>query len=127
MAARLPVANAGPSQSPGDRQLEDRTSPQAIPWKRISVEAGAIVASILLAFAIDAWWLERQERGFEQETMAALLDEFLDHRSEPAIRERIFNDPEFLTILEIRHGFLSHTIGEIEDLIDATDSIIEKI
>ncbi len=29
---------------------------QRIPWKRLSAEAAAIVASILLAFAIDAWW-----------------------------------------------------------------------
>jgi len=29
------------------------------PWKRIAVEAVAIVASILLAFAIDAWWENR--------------------------------------------------------------------
>ena len=32
-----------------------------IPWKRILVEAAAIVASILLAFAIDAWWETRRE------------------------------------------------------------------
>ena len=34
------------------------TETQKIPWKRISVEAAASVASILLAFAIDAWWEE---------------------------------------------------------------------
>jgi len=34
---------------------------QKIPWKRISVEAAAIVASILLAFAIDAWWDDSQQ------------------------------------------------------------------
>ena len=36
-----------------------------IPWKRICVEAVTIVGSILLAFAIDAWWEERQERDAE--------------------------------------------------------------
>ena len=35
---------------------------QSIPWKRLSVEAAAIVVSILLAFAIDAWWDDRNER-----------------------------------------------------------------
>ena len=35
------------------------TETQNIPWKRLSVEAAAIVASILLAFAIDAWWENR--------------------------------------------------------------------
>ena len=38
------------------------TSASEIPWKRISVEAVAIVGSILLAFAIDAWWEKRQEQ-----------------------------------------------------------------
>jgi hypothetical protein len=28
---------------------------EKLPWKRLTVEAAAIVASILLAFAIDAW------------------------------------------------------------------------
>ncbi len=45
---------------------------QKIPWKRISVEAAAIVASILLAFAIDAWWDERQEQNRLADTLAGL-------------------------------------------------------
>ena len=32
-----------------------------IPWKRLTAEAIAIVASILLAFWIDAWWEQRVE------------------------------------------------------------------
>ena len=31
-----------------------------VPWTQIAVEAVAIVGSILLAFAIDAWWEEVQ-------------------------------------------------------------------
>ena len=38
------------------------SSAQAIQWKRLSVEAVAIVTSILLAFAIEAWWGERSEQ-----------------------------------------------------------------
>ena len=38
------------------------TNKQNISWKRLSIEAAAIVASILLAFAIDAWWDESQQR-----------------------------------------------------------------
>jgi len=34
---------------------------QTIQWKRLSAEAIAIVVSILLAFAIDAWWDERSD------------------------------------------------------------------
>lgn len=33
-----------------------------IPWRRISVEAAAIVVSILLAFGIDAWWEQEREQ-----------------------------------------------------------------
>jgi hypothetical protein len=36
------------------------TANENIPWKRLSVEVAAIVASILLAFAVDAWWNERE-------------------------------------------------------------------
>jgi len=36
-----------------------------IPWRRVFVEGGVIVGSILLAFGIDAWWERRQERERE--------------------------------------------------------------
>ncbi len=49
---------------------------QEIPWKRISVEAIAIVASILFAFGIDAWWGERLERSEEQVLLTRLSAEF---------------------------------------------------
>ena len=46
-----------------------------IPWPRIAVEGVAIVASILLAFSIDAWWGDRQQREAEQVVLQALLDD----------------------------------------------------
>ena len=49
------------------------TETREIPWKRISVEAAAIVASILFAFAIDAWWEERQDRNAEQDYLLTIL------------------------------------------------------
>jgi hypothetical protein len=51
---------------------------QNIPWKRLSVEAAAIVASILLAFAIDAWWENRQDRENEKEYLVSLREELAD-------------------------------------------------
>ena len=51
--------------------------PQEIPWKRILVEATAIVASILLAFAIDAWWQDRTERIVEVQYLNALREDLL--------------------------------------------------
>jgi hypothetical protein len=54
---------------------EARTS-----WARLLLEGLAIVLSILLAFAIDAAWEDRQDRGFEQETLQALQEEYRNHR-----------------------------------------------
>lgn len=54
---------------------------QAIPWKRILVEGTAIVLSILLAFAIDAWWDGRKDRLEEKEILVGLEVEFVDLRS----------------------------------------------
>lgn len=47
-----------------------------IPWGRVLVEGAAIVISILLAFGIDAWWQDRQERAEEQQVLNGLKDEF---------------------------------------------------
>lgn len=52
----------------------------AIPWARLSAEAAAIVLSILLAFAIDAWWDARQEQAEEREILIGLQAEFVDLR-----------------------------------------------
>lgn len=61
---------------------------QYIPWKRLSVEAAAIVASILLAFSIDAWWDDRQQRTEEQIILQALLNDFHDKRNYLAVKTR---------------------------------------
>jgi len=53
---------------------------QKIPWNRISVEAAAIVASILLAFAIDAWWEDAQSERQEAQILDALLQDLVSRR-----------------------------------------------
>lgn len=45
-------------------------------WLTVSAEAIAIVASILVAFAIDAWWEERNDQRWQTEQLMALRDEF---------------------------------------------------
>jgi hypothetical protein len=45
-------------------------------WLRVLVDGVVIVASILLAFSIDAWWDERQERAEEGEALAQLAIDF---------------------------------------------------
>jgi hypothetical protein len=52
------------------------TSRVSIPWTRLAVEGIAIVASILLAFAIDAWWANRAASNEETEILTALKREF---------------------------------------------------
>lgn len=47
-----------------------------IPWMRAGLEGVVIVVSILLAFGIDAWWDERQERAEEREALAQLESDF---------------------------------------------------
>jgi len=44
--------------------------PQKIAWNRLAVEAVAIVGSILLAFAIDAWWDEQKEQDAQIRQLA---------------------------------------------------------
>jgi len=53
---------------------------QNISWIRIAAEAAAILVSILLAFAIDAWWAERLERIDERRSLVRLYDEFESNR-----------------------------------------------
>ncbi len=47
-----------------------------IQWKRISAEGAAIVVSILLAFSIEAWWGNYQDRSEEQGILLGLKSEF---------------------------------------------------
>lgn len=69
------------------------TSSQKIPWLRIGTESVAIVASILLAFAIDAWWQNRAESRVEVQYLLALHDDLtasldlLDEREESQQRQ----------------------------------------
>lgn len=51
-----------------------------VPWLQIFIEGTAIVVSILLAFAIDAWWEKRGLLHEEQEILVGLNDEFIDVR-----------------------------------------------
>jgi hypothetical protein len=53
-------------------------TPQTLPLKRLVGEAVAIVLSILLAFAIDAWWEDRSDRHAEQLLLERLKDDFTE-------------------------------------------------
>ena len=51
------------------------TPSQRPQWRRVAVESFAIVASILLAFAIQAWWESLQERDLETQAFVTLKEE----------------------------------------------------
>jgi hypothetical protein len=61
-----------------------------VPWKRILAEAAAVVASILLAFGIDAGWDASRERAIDRSVVDALRTEMVGNR-ERLIRTIEFN------------------------------------
>ena len=56
----------------------DKTMRQSFSW--LVLEGTAIVLSILLAFWIDAWWSDRQDREVERLILTSLLDDFRDKK-----------------------------------------------
>lgn len=62
---------------------------RSIAWRRILIESVAIVMSILLAFAIDAWWDEHQDRDREAALLEGLARDFEDSRPELEARVRL--------------------------------------
>ena len=46
-----------------------------VPWLRILAEGFAIVVSILLAFGIQAWWEDQQERAVETALLMGLVED----------------------------------------------------
>ncbi len=54
---------------------------------RLLVQLLILVLSILLAFAIDAWWDTRQERGRERDLLLGLREDFRSNR--PGLENRV--------------------------------------
>ncbi len=96
-----------------------------ISLKRISVEGVVIVASILLAFAIDAWWDERQERIEEAEILLGLQNEFSRYRDDLAKSIEYHAISRLLTeqlMAATRHGsWRSETLSIDNALVSLSD------
>ncbi len=58
-----------------------------IAWQRLAIEAPVIIVSILLAFAIDAWWEERADRQAETVLLQRLQADFKELDASLAIVE----------------------------------------
>ena len=82
-----------------------------IPWKRLAAEAVAIVGSILLAFAIDAWWDERNDRVRLVSAIQSLAAEVADARIE-IVRATQRNQDRIDSLRQ----FLSHSPEQLFEL-----------
>ena len=71
-------------------------------WRAFLIEAIVIVGSILLAFAIDAWWQEREERRIETTLLNNLRSDML--ASQEQLEQWITGNSR---ILDSAEGFLS--------------------
>jgi hypothetical protein len=80
---------------------------QNIPWKRLAIEATAIVVSILLAFVIDAWWEDRGDRAAEQLLLKRIRVDFVEIQA--AIR---FIEEEHLEASSACVALLNFPAGE---------------
>lgn len=77
-------------------------------WRRILIEGVVIVASILLAFGIDAWWDERQLRV-----------ELLENLS--SVREEIEGNLDALAVEALFHETAEASIDDLVARIDASE------
>ena len=94
-----------------------------VPWKRISIEAVAIVASILLAFAIDAWWDRQQQYRLENAMLAAVVDEI--NANYVALEEHIAGNEHTLSLND---QFLRGTSEEFSRLeLDEIDRMVASL
>ena len=80
------------------------TEPKSkVSWRRILIESVAVVLSILLAFAIDAWWDTSQRRDQERALLQGLFTDFEEARSNLRLRiatsRRLHRNAQALRIL----------------------------
>lgn len=84
-----------------------------INWARIGAESVAIVASILLAFAIDAWWDESRDRKDAKVLLASLHGELV------GIEEFVVWQDQFIAAIDnSAKQLLATAVGEDRELGD---------
>lgn len=64
-----------------EHELGEIMTNRNLPWLRIVVQGAVIVASILLAFGIDAWWADRQDTERGRALLGSVREEFVQHRT----------------------------------------------
>jgi len=77
MARKSKSGNEGtPHTEAHQKRSQEPDRPGSKQWLRILTEVFAIIVSILLAFAIEAWWSEQKEREVEMEILLGILEDF---------------------------------------------------
>jgi hypothetical protein len=71
-----------PDNITGVGRIPPQTKFADIPWLRFCAEGVAIVVSILLAFAIEAWWQRRADTDQEHAFLTALIEDIHSTRLE---------------------------------------------
>ena len=87
-------------------------------WPRILAEGTAIIVSILLAFAIQAWWEGRQEGEIESEILTGLISDFRANQSQLVLIV------EILDALQPRLAELNEL--EAQDLAQIPDDLLPE-
>ena len=93
-----------------------------INWTRIVVEGSAIVVSILLAFAIDAWWDAHQDRQEEQRVLAGLKEEIESNLARIDVELSYRH-----SVLESIERLFSASLGKVELGQDQVDRLIGDV
>jgi hypothetical protein len=90
-----------------------------IPFRRFAVEITVIVASILLAFAIDAWWADRGEQSAKQVLLKRLKADFLELRTNLDVVELDHNETRAacLALLEFPEGEALPETAEVDQMV----------
>lgn len=81
-----------------------------VAWLRIVAEGTAIVISILLAFAIDAWWQRRSQQGHADALVASLHADFTSSQAHVE-RWLVGNRKTLDALKEFRDGLAGTPVG----------------
>ena len=101
-------------------------------WKRLSLEAAAIVASILLAFWIDAGWDQREDAARERVVLETLLADMREFKLARGARDGYFDSimESSRSLLDIgrdlKPGATDQEIDHLLNDITYTSSIVTK-
>lgn len=91
---------------------------QEIPWNRLIIEAIVIVGSILLAFAIDAWWDDLGRRESEREYLQALVDDYA---------EGLRRSQDYQRILPMRRTAIDAALSRLSEYSDIESRELEEL